>query len=97
MCLRISLKKKETYLKKALLQRDEVKIEMIAKLQGCKNKKIEFSYISKIAVTGKPSNRFKNTFILLKTEISRQILNTEPILNYFRGQRYLQNKMGFAK
>ena len=36
-----------------------------------------------------------NRYFLLKTDIHMKISNTEPILRYFRGLRYLQNKTRF--
>ena len=46
-------------------------------------------------ISPKPINKFANRFYLLKTEIHMEILNTESILCYFRGLRYLQNKSRF--
>ena len=46
-------------------------------------------------ISPKLRNRFLNSFFLLKTEIHVQILNTEPVLCFFRGLRYLQNKTQF--
>ena len=44
-------------------------------------------------ISPKPMNKFPNRFYLLKTEIHMEILNTESILCYFRGLRYLKKQI----
>ena len=61
---------------------------------GSLKKTPEFSCIRRNVVTFEPCNGFTNCFLLLKTEIHTQILNTESILYDFRQPRYLPNKMG---
>ena len=46
-------------------------------------------------ISPKPINRLLNCYFLLKTEIHMWISNTKPILCYFRGLWYLQNKTRF--
>ena len=51
---------------------------------GCLKKTPEFSCIPRIVIIFKPSKGLTNYFFLLKTEIHKQIINTEPILYNFR-------------
>ena len=62
-------------------------------LQGDSKKTQEFSLITRTVVVYELCHEIINRLFLPKTEIHTQILNTEPFLCYFRGQRFLTNKM----
>ena len=62
-------------------------------IQGDSKKTQEFSLITRTVVVYELYHEIINRLFLKKTEIHTQILNTEPFLCYFRGQRFLTNKM----
>ena len=69
---------------------------MILKYRAYPKKTQEFSDITRTAVSCKPCHKIANRFLPLKTEIHRQILNTEPFLCDFRQLRCLRNNIGFS-